>query len=192
MIDPKLNELPADRNTAAATDTAAQSGDRARRARAGLSVNDTIAGDTLLSTGSRGVDVSGVEAGAGAGAGSTALTPGASNSPAPNVMPGSRSTGMTPRGTTASGQSPAGTAQSGATVPGVTGVTELNKAETSAPADEDTLDENEIAGRAYQCWHERGCPSGSPEVDWHRAIQDIRERRRAQRQERRFNTSASA
>jgi hypothetical protein len=38
----------------------------------------------------------------------------------------------------------------------------------NAPAHE------EIAVRAYQCWHERGCPDGSPEVDWHRAEGELR------------------
>lgn len=32
----------------------------------------------------------------------------------------------------------------------------------------------DIAVRAYQCWCERGCPEGSPEVDWCQAEQDIR------------------
>ncbi|HEX4809046.1 MAG TPA: fasciclin domain-containing protein [Bryobacteraceae bacterium] len=34
--------------------------------------------------------------------------------------------------------------------------------------------QEEIAARAYQCWHERGCPHGSPEVDWHRAVEELR------------------
>jgi len=33
---------------------------------------------------------------------------------------------------------------------------------------------DDIAVRAYQCWHERGCPEGSPEVDWHRAEQELK------------------
>jgi hypothetical protein len=30
-----------------------------------------------------------------------------------------------------------------------------------------------IALRAYECWLERGCPDGSPEVDWLRAEQEV-------------------
>jgi hypothetical protein len=32
----------------------------------------------------------------------------------------------------------------------------------------------EIARRAYQLWERRGCPSGSPEVDWFRAVYEYR------------------
>jgi hypothetical protein len=32
-----------------------------------------------------------------------------------------------------------------------------------------------IARRAYECWMERGCPDGSPEVDWFHAEQELRE-----------------
>jgi hypothetical protein len=32
----------------------------------------------------------------------------------------------------------------------------------------------EIAMRAYECWHERGCPDGSPEVDWSRAENELK------------------
>lgn len=31
----------------------------------------------------------------------------------------------------------------------------------------------EIARLAYQLWHARGCPEGSPEEDWFRAEEDI-------------------
>ncbi|HEX7360414.1 MAG TPA: DUF2934 domain-containing protein [Bryobacteraceae bacterium] len=37
----------------------------------------------------------------------------------------------------------------------------------------------EIAERAYQCWNERGCPDGTPEVDWSRAEQELRGKRQA-------------
>lgn len=30
-----------------------------------------------------------------------------------------------------------------------------------------------IAARAYQCWHVRGCPNGSPDVDWQQAEQEL-------------------
>jgi len=31
------------------------------------------------------------------------------------------------------------------------------------------LSENEVRQRAYSLWESRGCPFGSPEVDWYRA-----------------------
>lgn len=37
-----------------------------------------------------------------------------------------------------------------------------------------TPSDEEISRRAYECWHERGCPHGSPEVDWHRAVEELR------------------
>jgi len=36
----------------------------------------------------------------------------------------------------------------------------------------------EIAALAYTFWSERGYPVGSPEVDWFRALQEIRKRKR--------------
>jgi hypothetical protein len=33
-----------------------------------------------------------------------------------------------------------------------------------------------IADLAYRYWQERGCPIGSPEEDWYRAEQGLRER----------------
>jgi hypothetical protein len=48
---------------------------------------------------------------------------------------------------------------------------------------------DEISERAYRCWHERGCPHGSPEVDWERAVQELREERRRRREN---YTAASA
>ena len=101
MNDPKLNQTPV--NTEADVDesslTEAQKAERLRRRRAGLSINDTIARDANMSVGARGVDSSGVEAGAGAGAGLTTSTPAApGESPAPEVVKGPRGSGMTPRG----------------------------------------------------------------------------------------------
>jgi uncharacterized spore protein YtfJ len=99
MIDPKLNELPVDAegdfaNRPESTLTEEEKARRLKQMQAGLSVTDTVAGDTLLSDGSRGVDVSGVRAGAGAGAGSTAVTPSA-NAPAnTDIVGGPRGTGM--------------------------------------------------------------------------------------------------
>ncbi len=35
---------------------------------------------------------------------------------------------------------------------------------------------NEIAVLAYELWHARGCPYGSPEEDWYRAAETLRSR----------------
>lgn len=181
MIDPKLNELPVDpknTRTASRTTTATvdkDEADRQARARAGLSIRDTVAGDTMLSVGGRGVDVSGVESGAGSGSGGTMLTPGVSGSPAPNIVPGGRATGTTPRGSSASGQAPAANAPATGNAPGITG-----DGVASGYPDQDLLSDDEISSRAYECWCERGQPHGSPEVDWHQALEDLRERRRTQ------------
>jgi hypothetical protein len=34
----------------------------------------------------------------------------------------------------------------------------------------------EIARLAYECWQERGCPEGSPEIDWYLAEQNLSNR----------------
>jgi Protein of unknown function (DUF2934) len=158
MIDPKLNEIPADAQNLSDE----QRRERARRPRSGLSINDTIAADANLSVGGHGVDTSGVVSGAGAGAGSTTLTPGRSGSPAPNIVPGAASTGTTPRGDSGLSASPN---------PGA----DLKREDTSGPTND------EIAARAHQYWIQRGRPHGSPEVDWNRARLDLIEehRRRA-------------
>jgi len=39
-----------------------------------------------------------------------------------------------------------------------------------------SLDRDETAARAYELWCERGCPTGSPEVDWFRAEEELRMR----------------
>ena len=156
MTDPKLNEIPVDAQNASDE----QRRQRAQRPRPGLSINDTIAADANLSVGGRGVDVSGVVSGAGAGAGSTTLTPGRSGSPAPKIVPGAASTGTTPRG---------GSGLADVPNPGA----DLKREESIGPTDD------EIAERAHQCWLQRGSPHGSPEVDWNRArIELIEERRR--------------
>jgi hypothetical protein len=113
--------------------------------RSGLSINDTVAANANLSTGATGVDTSGVKAGAGAGAGSTYLTPETKTSPAPDIVSGSRGSGTTPRG--------------------------------SIGRDEDAVrvpSADEISTRAYQRWHQRGCPDGSPEVDWREAEEELK------------------
>lgn len=172
MIDPKLNELPVEPSTQQKKNSPT-SAETPTQPRPGLSIRDTIAGDTLLSVGSRGVDVSGVEAGAGAGSGSTSLTPGLSSSPAPEIVPGGRATGTTPRGASSSGRSPAADGFSDANAATDT----TDQPTSSAFEGEDDLPHHEVAARAYECWCERGCPEGSPELDWHRAIEDVRSRR---------------
>ncbi len=103
MIDPKLNDLPTDveRDLADVPEsslTEEQRAQRLRRSRAGLSINDTIAADTTTSVGGRGVDVSGVKTGAGAGGGMTNATPAApGESPMPDLVEGPHGTGMTPQ-----------------------------------------------------------------------------------------------
>jgi hypothetical protein len=36
------------------------------------------------------------------------------------------------------------------------------------------VDQTAIAARAYQFWQERGCPIGSPEADWFRAVEELK------------------
>lgn len=156
MIDPKLDQLPADaagdfENIPEHELTAEQRTIRARRR--GLSINDTIAAGPNMSVGARGFDVSGVEAGAGAGAGTSFVTPGErGENPAPNIVPGARGTGNNPRMEGNSQQDP--TIDLGADDLGPT--------------------EAEISARAYECWHQRGCPCGTPEEDWRRAEEELR------------------
>jgi hypothetical protein len=90
MIDLKLNDLPVDAEGDFENNpkyTEAQKAEiRLRRKRAGLSINETIAGDELTSVGARGVDTSGVETGTGAGARMSKLTPAApGESPMPDI-----------------------------------------------------------------------------------------------------------
>ncbi len=37
--------------------------------------------------------------------------------------------------------------------------------------------QGEISALAYELWIERGCPIGSPEVDWFRAEEDLKRRK---------------
>lgn len=163
MIDPKFNELPDDGPKVATGVT--PEGARAPGAtqpRKGLSINETIAGDSLLSDGSRGVDTSGVRTGSGAGAGGTSLTTAGSTSPAPSIEASSRGT--------STGQGSIGHSDTG--LPG-TGFTEIEapKEDAYSPSHE------EISARAYQNWTERGCPVGSAEADWELAYQQLRAER---------------
>ena len=191
MIDPKFNEiedtsetgLKKPSNSGLTAETPAQP-------RRGLSINDTIASDASLSVGSRGTDTSGVRAGAGAGAGSTYLTPGsAGESPAPSIIPGARGSGTTALGGINPDQAP--TIQDDLTddseerSSGVLGVSQ-SPITSSVISDEryvigeDTYDlsHEEISAHAYTCWRERGSPVGSPQEDWDRAIQELRARKR--------------
>ena len=157
MIDPKLNEIPVDtenQKTLSEEELAL----RSKQPRSGLSINDTVAANANLSTGSRGVDTSGVRAGSGAGAGSTMVTAGSTgDSPMPNVEPGARGSGTTVMGsraeTSGTSTSPSGTLY-----------------------EEDLTEEDRrmISARAYDSWCERGCPHGTPEVDWQRALNEHR------------------
>lgn len=155
MIDPKLNEIPPDAQSLSEKQRAEQ----AKRARPGLSINDTVAADANLSVGGRGVDTSGVRSGAGAGAGSTTVTAGNSGSPAPRVVPSPSSTGTTPRGDSGLTHSPN---------PGA----DVQRDASQGPTND------EIAERAHRYWIERGRPHGSPEVDWNRARQELIEEHR--------------
>jgi|SRR5580704_7736045 hypothetical protein len=39
-----------------------------------------------------------------------------------------------------------------------------------------TFGHDDIAALAYELWHARGCPEGSPEEDWFNAAQELRSR----------------
>ncbi len=168
MIDPKLNEIPIDPDDEIANVpehqlTAAQREARVRQNRSGLSINDTVAAGANLSVGARGVDTSGVRAGAGAGAGSTMLTAGVSGeSPAPELVGGARGSGTTVLGANDSLVTNAVTA-------GDAGTSEEFQL---APEDHET-----VSSRAYEIWCERGCPHGSSDQDWHQALQEHRSSR---------------
>lgn len=180
MIDPKFNKLPADQtgdfeDIPESELSPEQRTARLQRSRAGLSINDTIARDANMSVGSRGTDTSGVRTGSGAGAGMTSLTPAVTGeSPAPNIVPGPRSSGTTPRGSTGVDQSPTTRVNAGAGA-GIDQSAATRTHAGSGPTAE------EIGARAYRCWHERGCPEGSPEVDWQRAEEELRRERDKQR-----------
>ena len=166
MIDPKLNELPVKRGGTTEEDidesslSAAQREERRRHVRAGLSINDTVARDASLSVGSRGTDTSGVEAGSGAGAGLSRTTPSNGGTPAPEIVPGARGSGTTVRGGVSIDEQP--------TV----------RVDAESELTETSPESHQIAARAYECWHARGCPHGSPEVDWFAAEEELRQRER--------------
>ncbi len=39
---------------------------------------------------------------------------------------------------------------------------------------EGSIAHEDISTLAYKLWHERGCPAGSAEEDWHRAVEELR------------------
>jgi hypothetical protein len=51
----------------------------------------------------------------------------------------------------------------------------VSQPQTAQSAPAATL-EQQIAARAYQLWEERGCPIGSPDIDWFNAEEELRER----------------
>ena len=167
MIDPKLNEIPVEDSEGTLTE--GQKGKPvAARPRTGLSINDTIAGNASLSVGSRGVDTSGVSAGAGVGAGMTLVTPDSSaEAPAPAIVPGARGSGTTVRGSSDN-------AAPASAMPDSSGVA---FSEGSTGTAQSVHTDDDVASEAYQCWHERGCPEGSPEVDWQRAQERLKVRK---------------
>jgi Protein of unknown function (DUF2934) len=161
MIDPKLNEVPVTGKDASGKRTSeAERTERPKGSRAGLSINDTIAGDTTLSTGARGVDTSGVMSGAGVGGGMSTVTAGtAGESPAPAIVTGPRTSGTTPRG-------PANITD------------QADSVTTPAPEENygDGLQPNtmQVAERAYHIWYSKGCPEGTAEEDWCQAERELR------------------
>jgi hypothetical protein len=161
MNDPKFNKLPVERtgdfDKKSEVDSEEQNDARAKKGRAGLSINETVAANANLSAGSRGVDTSGVRAGAGAGAGMTSTTPGSpGNTPAATIVPGARGSGTTAIGSVGTDQNPS------------------LRLDTESDL---TSEDAEIEALAHDFWLERGCPVGSPEVDWHRATEEVRRRR---------------
>jgi hypothetical protein len=168
MIDPKLNQIPVEDSEE--TLTKEQRGRAPTGTRSGLSINDTIAGNANLSVGSRGVDTSGVSSGAGVGAGMTMVTPGGSaQAPSPAIVPGARGSGTTVRGSSDN-------AAPASAMPDTSGVAFSENSPTTART---VYTDDDVAAEAYRCWHERGCPEGSPEVDWQRAQERLRGKKQA-------------
>jgi hypothetical protein len=52
------------------------------------------------------------------------------------------------------------------------------------------MDQEQIAILAYRLWEERGCPDGSPELDWERAEILLRETEEVKPRPRREQVSA--
>jgi hypothetical protein len=51
---------------------------------------------------------------------------------------------------------------------------DLSKDPVSRSEITDSLDHATIASRAYELWEARGCPIGSPELDWLQAEEQVR------------------
>jgi len=49
-----------------------------------------------------------------------------------------------------------------------------NRDNSVEPSVTKIVNEDEIATRAYELWHQRGCPIGSPELDWLQAEEELR------------------
>ena len=54
-----------------------------------------------------------------------------------------------------------------------TKMTPADPAEVQSDAGEPRSHEEQVAILAYRLWQERGCPEGSPEVDWLQAQQEL-------------------
>jgi len=50
---------------------------------------------------------------------------------------------------------------------------EVNEITTKLADTDELARREEVAGRAYRLWQERGSPLGSPDEDWFRAEQEI-------------------
>ncbi len=152
MIDPKLNVTPKEPSSSSSgTPKSKEDAARLQKVSSSLSVNDTVAGSANLSTGAGGVDTSGVSSGAGAGKGMTKLN--SDRSSVTETVPGARGSGTTDL--------------SGSTV-------QATEANFPGEANEST---SELEEMAHQAWCDRGCPVGSPEVDWQTAVERQRSKR---------------
>jgi Protein of unknown function (DUF2934) len=58
--------------------------------------------------------------------------------------------------------------------------TEVTSDPNARPDITETVDETAIAARAHGLWRERGCPIGSPEVDWLRAEEELKKQPKVQ------------
>ena len=147
MIDPKLNVTPPESKTTSSNPTGnKEAAARLQKVSSGLSVNDTIASNANLSVGSQGVDTSGVSSGAGVGAGMTRLD--SNRASTVDVVPGARTTAV--------------------------GSSSAQATKANSPDSEEQYTDSDVSEMAYSAWCDRGCPEGSPEVDWQTAIDRLR------------------
>lgn len=99
MIDMKLNDLPEDSkgdfaNRPESELTEEEKEIRRKQLQAAHNTRSPISADTNLSVGSRGVDVSGVSTGSGAGSGSESVTPSGDDPVNAEIMEGPRGVGL--------------------------------------------------------------------------------------------------